>query len=435
MARFVKKKILRIIFETTSPLAIGSGYGVNTDNDVLVDSLGRPFIPGSAMAGVILSRIKSVCKDASWHDYFGYVENNTEIDGVPEIKESRLSFSDAILISDKNHITRRDFVALDSFKTAKVGAKFDIEVVEPGIKFASTIEQDYLEYGDEDYIERILDILKSDDIAFGMKTSRGLGRVILKKAGTKEFDFSLEKDVMDWLRFDVGKIETEDVGFCSGGNKSLLLGLELQGGISIRRYTTKAAKDKTKSVPDYEQLSEHFGDDVFPVMPGTSWAGAFIHQMKRNVPDSDMSKDKDGKDIYYFGYVNESTKQKQRSYVEFSETVIKGGIDKVMTRNAIDRFSGGTVGGALFTEKTHYGGTTTLKITFRKLKNADYSDAFRRALASVVADLHAGFMAVGGSTSIGRGIFKVTSVNGVNFAGTSEELYSKVIDILKEATK
>lgn len=78
-----------------------------------------------------------------------------------------------------------------------------------------------------------------------------------------------------------------------------------------------------------------------------------------------------------------------------------------MTRNAIDRFSGGTASGALFTEKTYYGGITKLVIAVKdKISTRQVN-----ALAAAIADLNYGYLSVGGLTSIGRGLFRITAIN------------------------
>ena len=49
-------------------------------------------------------------------------------------------------------------------------------------------------------------------------------------------------------------------------------------------------------------------------------------------------------------------KENRKSCIRFSESRIEGGKWVTYTRNAIDRFTGGTVDGALYTEKTYYNG-------------------------------------------------------------------------------
>ena len=110
-----------------------------------------------------------------------------------------------------------------------------------------------------------------------------------------------------------------------------------------------------------------------------------------------------------------------------------------MSRNAIDRFLGSTAEGALFTEKIYIGGETTLDIGFGDPYNTAvvYSDDFINALAATLTDLHEGYLAVGGATSVGRGIFSILEINGVklNEGKLEGETNSVVFDKLYETLK
>lgn len=69
-------------------------------------------------------------------------------------------------------------------------------------------------------------------------------------------------------------------------NKGLLeiiLSLKQEGGISIRRYTTTVQREGGNREPDYKQMSYIRGKNnkEIPVIPGTSWAGAFRHHINR----------------------------------------------------------------------------------------------------------------------------------------------------------
>ena len=78
----------------------------------------------------------------------------------------------------------------------------------------------------------------------------------------------------------------------------------------------------------------------------------------------------------------------------------------MVSRNAIDRFTGGCVENALFSEKIYYGGKTVLNI---KLKEKCTKE-FYKVLASTIMDLHMGFVALGGETSVGHGLFRVDKI-------------------------
>lgn len=441
-----KKVYYRIEFQLISAMNIGSGENSNSDKDIMKNSKGDPLIPGTSMAGVY----RSLLAEEEIKKYFGYVDtnnpkNNDELKAI----ESRVKIYDANLESKRNTlVVKRDGVGLDEYKTAKKGAKFDFEVIEPGAVFITFIEQDFFEETDSDIGEMIVDKWKKSGLKFGSKTMRGLG--LTKINSIKRAEFSINPLDSKWLDFDMyedkdwpeeRKKITDDNCHDEKSNNSLLkkgevhtikIGLKQKGGISIRKYTT-AVNTKGNTQPDYSQLTVTDNEKEKPLIPGTSWAGTFKHQMEKM--DKDSTK-------LLFGSTGEKSK------ISFSETIIDGATSKVITRNAIDRFSGGTVNGALYTEQTYYGGNTTLTITIPKKitiflpkedkqedseddkqedkkkqlkeeikgKTKELAECSVKALAASILDLRFGFMAVGGLTAVGRGLFEMTNllVDGVS---------------------
>lgn len=432
--RILKKKYYKITFELASPLAVGSGNNQYTDKDIVKDSKGNPYIPGSALAGINRSIFEN--NEELVNKYFGIIPKFNEIDKVNETKkakDSRIIFYDANMVNDdigRYHISKRDSVALDDYKTAIDGAKFDMEILEPGVKFITYMEQNF--YGNDQAIaDKIADIWMKQGIYIGAKTMRGYGAVKNVTIVTKEFKFDDKEAVTQWLEFDMysdSKWKDAETYFgdkATKDNKCVLeLKLKQEGGISIRRYTTQVSDNEKEALPDYGQLTVHEliadgKEKIVPVIPGTSWAGAFRHRMLYLVPDLDRK--------VYFGYLDEKKKEKAKSKIRFSETQLAGAKEKILSRNSIDRFSGGTANTALFTEKTYYGGTTTLKISVEK----KVDEKIKKALAAAIADLHNGFLAVGGLTSIGRGCFKIEAINGILIENQTE-VYQMVLDELEK---
>lgn len=395
--RILKKKYYKITFDLASPLALGSGDNENTDKDLMKDRKGNPFIPASSIAGVIKAGLKTKYKKLT-EKYLGDLNPNTgNEDSLQE--ESSILFYDATITGGEKHISVRDSVKLDEFKTAVKGAKFDMEVLEPGVTFTTFVEQSFTEDYEYDFgIEIAREFLSCP--VFGGKSTRGYGSIKNIVVKEKSFDLNNEANVNEWLAFDVF---SEDVKWneceMSGEDYSrrLAICLKQRGGISIRRYTTKVSTKDT-SEPDMEQLTLKNGS---PVIPGTSWAGALSHRME----EFGIKRNKKGS---IFGFVDKDSKA--RSKVVFGETVLSGCSYKVLSRNAIDRFTGGTVDGALFTEKTYYGGKGELVIKW--IDKEPIQKKERKALAAALTDLHYGFLAVGGETSIGRGLFSIESING-----------------------
>ncbi len=393
----------KLNFKTTSPLCIGSAVSRDTDKDVMLGGDGRPFIPATTIAG----RLRSLCPDAATeNELFGQM-----IPGKGSTK-SRVIVYDAFLKDGTPwEKAERDCVALNEYRVAEEGKKFDIQCVQPGCEFAGLIELEQQDSGCAKEVEKLLGALASEECRFGGKANRGFGRAELT-VYKKAFDWSDTKQRDAWLDFNP---RTGDYGSAplplkpaSPGRIVITLGLKLKGALSVRVYSTEAASGPDQdNLPDFVPFK--IGNDT--AMPGTGWAGAFRRRFGE-LGGEELEK-------AVFGYVEKRDKKTkaQASRIAFSETILAGGTDVVYTRNAVDRFSGKVKNGALFTEKTHYGGTGELTIVFRTDLKGD-SDAWykldeskaKRVLAACVADLARGYLAAGGLSSVGRGLFEVTSI-------------------------
>lgn len=450
--RIMKKRYLRFDIELVSSLSIGSGENDHTDHDVLVGADGTPFIPGSAVAGVIRHALTDLQQPGKALDprVFGRIGNEEGSHRPDDILESRIVTYD-IALRGQQVITTRDMVRLDDYKTAEQGAKFDMEAVEPGAVGTVIIEENLTEEDlsgvdpdtgrprsplDEDMavFRWIARAWQSGRIRFGAKTSRGYGAIKVREEDGQsafriaEFDMTMDTSAAAWLAFDpfddirsdgAWQQLTVDAGRIDETRIVLRLHQAEGSGISIRRYTT-ALPIGGISQPDSEQMTYHNADPEDPrdggdpVIPGTSWAGAFRHAMA-GMMEADETK-------ACFGDVNVASGNRTRSQIYFSESRItfdgrRSAHAKVYTRNAINRFSGGTKDGGLFTERTYYDGSTDLIITVRNRVLPQIC----HALASAIVDLDEGFLSVGGETAIGRGLFKVVGIeiNGENIAWTN----------------
>lgn len=438
------KKYVYIEFELTSPLSIGGGLAKETDKDVLRDSRGIPYIPASTLAGLY----RSYFTKEEQRGYFGYIDKNFgvaeekgKIDPQNiekkefEAKESRLIIYDAILInSDCFSVAIRNGVGLDDYKTSIDGAKFDYEIVEPGSRFWTAIEYNAEDEEDNKPIDVIMTLWKNEMVVVGGKATRGLGRMKPIFVKEKFFDLSNDSELDEWLRFDL-----YDKGYSGWDDwkrsfelSSDVVGIELtlkqESPLTVRVYTTEVSTEN-QTAPDYCQLVDKYykledGKTIYKdvvTIPGTSWAGVFRHNMKKYISNDDIdSNDRGDGLVDLFGgqalvtkkdrkgeEIGSKEEQLIKSHISFSETYFENAESQDFSRNAIDRFSGGASDGALYTERYYYGGDGgRLVITIPKSIKADQL----RALAATVADLHEGFIAVGGETSIGHGLFSIKSI-------------------------
>lgn len=482
MGQIIKKHYLKITFQLDSPLCVGSGRNDITDHDILRDGRGIPYIPGSAVAGVVreacYEAYQGIMEEETFKYYFGDAPINTgkEDNSEDKIIESRIIFFDAVLAEEKTkeaqnpqrpkyRIFQRDGVALNKYKSAKKQSKFDWEILEGNCLFNTFIEiseeklnadkEGNLTVNAEEVLINIARIWKNADISFGAKTTRGFGKIgnieILGKSFNLSPNIEEENNINDWLDFDIFNEASwkdaksyedmlellEEKKWTIIEKKKLSVKLRLEGGLSIRRYTTKC--DDEDLSPDQEQMTTLVSEKEVPVIPGTTWAGAIGHRMEELLEDSKMVKvpgDKNNaRKYYYFGVAKNN--EKVKSLICFSESRLTGGNFKLMSRNAIDRFLGSTVEGALFTEKIYIGGETALEISFSDPYHTavNYSEDFIKALAAALSDLHKGYLAIGGATSVGRGIFSITHINGKSLKDYEEdkiEIFDVIYKILKD---
>jgi len=396
----------KLKFTLLSPLSIGDSISVHSDKDVILDSRGLPVIPATSIAG----KIRSFSSEADRDKYFGVVKINTNPDNDKIIKQedSAIAFYDAEYDSkidekkgkwEKAIISIRDSVALDEYKTAKKGAKFDFQIVEPGAVFFGFVEAFTKEAADK------FQELLPKEIYLGSKTTRGYGKI---RIGYQFKEFRLiDTGLDDWLGFNMfcdneweeweekveGSIDRQD-----STKEKITINISLKqnnSGLSIRQYYIKPVDTKPDSA-DYGPLTLK---NNTPVIPGASWAGLFRHHMNDLLKDENLTNE-------FFGFVDPDKKKSSKSKITFGESILKGYTKKQLTRNAIDRFTNGTKDKALYTENTIYGGCTNLEIMIDK----GIKDEVIFALCATIMDIHYGYAALGGLTAVGRGLFSITGI-------------------------
>lgn len=406
--------------ELVSPLSVSSGKNEITDADVLVNGAGEFFVPGTSLAGVMRNYLETAKNEES---VFGYSKGQKG-------KMSSLFISDLYFTAQGEEqpvaiSSIRDNVELTDEKT--VNEKFDREIVESGARGILYInylvrqgesEQDY-----ENIIHTILRAFESGEIRIGSKKNRGFGRIKIKNiyirkfaysnSGSERKSFNLEswidfkkdfknlnnyekrEDFKNWL----DEFEPEVRKYIA-----LKVPLKLTGGISIRRYfanTKKNTEKKQKTKVDFEQICR----EQDAVIPGSSWNGAIRADIKAIFRELGVEEQHQQTLMHdWFGMVDKKHKTAKQSCIVIGESVIKGGEKLPITRNRINRLDASTKDKALYSEIAYFGGKTALEILVRKDEERSYK-ALLGMITLVIQDIQDGYLAIGGQTGIGRGIF------------------------------
>ena len=400
-----------------SPLLIGDGAGETSDNfrdvHVLKNRQGEPFIPGTSLCGVLrdwLSRTEA--------------DEVAEIFGDADAMQSSIQLEDIILEGGK--IIPRDGVRIDSMTgTGVEGGKYDFEVVERGAtgKLNLLINLRGVHASKENSKpEKIIGVVKlllkklSDGIRLGALTSKGFGLVVVENLNAGIYDFRKKADVAAWL---LGKNSPHKISPADNQNTAspqdfvVDATFKFNSSFIIRDYKVDAAdKAKNISAVTLKSLKDF-------VIPGTSLKGILRHRAeyiigKFNIDAAALEKlmgcsPKNGE------------KLKSRFIVAESYIAPENFAEVEHTRTKIDRFTGGTLQGTLFTTKPAYqkkDALPTLKLHF---EIRDASDAEAGLAIFLLRDLWLGHVAIGGEKSVGRGTVKGLSAE-INFKGATYKL-------------
>lgn len=443
--RICGRMCVELLGSLLSPMSIGSGESQQTDGDVVQNAAGKPFIPGSTVAGILRDYSRVMLGKERTEQLFGMEKGG--IPGSEADRQSRIFCYDACL--EQAELMVRDGVRLGESKTAIPQSKYELQAVERGARFRLRLEliqrKDCL-HTDSEEPEVISKALKeawkeeeqavrtwitgfqSGELRIGAKSRRGFGKVNLEQARVLCFNMTKKEEYRRWLEWDwdnsdafseAKDLETEGSERTPMLEEVLEIPLKIPYTLIIRNYNGTLGKNGDA---DYEHLTVSQRKEQ-AVIPGSSFAGAFRSYLaKLTASQAGISWKEAQKRLQpYFGTWTEENPKKLQPYsdtwteenqekltaskVVFEETLIKGGHRLPITRTAIDRFTGGTVSGALFEEVPWVGGTTTLCIRWKKAEDSKENAILCGLLLFAVYDLWDGFLTVGGETAVGRGIF------------------------------
>lgn len=450
---YTHRFLARFVIEAKTPLAVGSGEkDITTDALVATDVNGLPYIPGTAIAGVV----RSMIGEESAKTFFGYQVPNKKKDG----KGSEIIFTEAKILNSKSVVVDglkideidkdpllKEYKELPIRQHARIsekgvtvkGGKFDEQVVFAGTRFCFELEMvsDGTNYSD---FESVLSQVNNKTFRIGGGTRCGFGEIEVVEMQRAKLDLSRSNELELYL------------------DKSSDLSKEWNGWVDAETSKDVLSTDwqeyKLSLQPeDFFLFGSGFGDedvDMTPVkarkvvwedgvgrlsdkmvlIPATSVKGALSHRVafhwnKLNGYYAGNPEAKVGKDNFavktLFGSEGEKEGEGQlRGNVIFSDIIENRSVeDKILNHVAIDRFTGGAIDGALFSEKTTY--VTEKDKPFEMsilVKNEMLSKKDKKnvtvgeALEVALQDICKGMLPLGGGVNRGNGIFTGTLKRG-----------------------
>lgn len=402
---------------------IGSGEEESSDSDILRDSDGNVYIPGTSLAGVSRHFLETV--GINTDDIFGKIEVEKEDETD---YESKIKFFDAFATNEVSTSVRDSVRLVD--KISLDGSKFDYEIAEAGAEFIFKIELNTCSCEEKKICSYIINGFRNGDIRIGSKTTRGFGVVDIEDIKYLQLDLTNAEEVETYINLDrdwnivdkpfsaeeLEKARYEEV------YETIERDFSLKSFLFIRDYgsTKKVEGDDSKFV-DAQTLTNAKEN---PVIPGPSIAGVIRSHCRKILDKIGYKTEKERQDFIndLFGYeteVGEDGKLKRENEKKIKSNVLfkECELDKEnivflnRTRTAVDRFSGSALQtGALFTgniacrndNKNPEKITITVKIKkdFKEMKLA------KSLINTCLDDLGKGIIAIGGNTGIGAGIFE-----------------------------
>lgn len=402
MSSFDYDKIVKykVSAKTNSHLHIGSSNG--DKEDVLVDEAGTPYIQASTLAGLLRSVNDATNGKSSSNELFGYSLAGSSEDN----SRSRLRISDGIMEEEKIKLEIRPLVSIDR-KTgaAKKHFKSETTYVAAGVPFDFEI---YLYY-DENHenlktqTEKMLSVLEFNDIRLGSKKSSGAGSIGIKDIEYSIYDMKDGDDRKAWAR------ETKPMN---------QLVFEEDANVKQYKYTI-TVKAKTEGPLLVKSLySEGFGKDAEDngnirnangdyVIPGTSIRGSIRSQMEKIAAYLNKGNVIENS----FGKIDENNHDNSKPGNLLFTDVVVGHKEtnqevKNRTRIHIDKFTGGVMYGALFSEKNIIG-DMTIDI---KIADKNDPDATLGLLLFALRDLAVHSFNLGSGYATGKGFVDVSEI-------------------------
>jgi CRISPR/Cas system CSM-associated protein Csm3 (group 7 of RAMP superfamily) len=446
--------IARIVIEAKTPIAVSNGNSnMVTDSMVVTDVNGLPYIPGTSIAGVIRHAIgENVAKQ-----FFGYQNPEKSNDG----HGSEIIFTDAKMVSEDgnvidgmkldidwesdfyNHFKNlpiRQHVKINERGVTNNGSKFDEQIVFKGTRFCFEIEMVSDKKGS---FYKVIDELCSDDIRLGSGTRSGFGdfKVIKDQSITKELDLTKNEDLAFYLKtssnlsekWDGDTINTSVTEDKDSKYSKYELTLIPEDFFLFGSGMGDADADMTPAREDFivwEGNKGKFKTEAV-LIPATSIKGALSHRVafywNKNddrYADNDTSKEpmigSENPAVSALFGSDDSKNPKRGNALFFDIIEARDVVDKVLNHVAIDRFTGGAIDSALFTEKTIYGNDNVFCTSILVNSEVISDKTIGKPLESAMIDICKGLLPLGGGVNRGNGCFTGTLKRNGNIIYSKE---------------
>jgi len=464
--------IARLSLECATPLSIGTGGSDEAfDVELVRDANGLPAIPGSSLTGVIRHLLARVHGDAHSRSLFGFQDGGEgQVSAVEVswgcIQDSMGRTVDGLLLGaarnrlDDDPLLRfargtadtpvtRERVRINHRGSAANRGKFDRAILPAGYRFSAEIAMwsDGTDLPREDWSE-LLALLSHPEMRLGGATRSGLGAISIESIHERTFDLRKEREAFSNLARSVGDTSTLQLRTSTSASKGLpatfTLDLEPRHFWRIGRGDQPLSRGE-KEADDLPRLERRvvWTNGVGVLSEPTEWLlvpwsavkGAIAHRVAFHhnrlsgrfaddmEPDAIATYDKAEtneaiRDLFGFARNDRRIGGQSGQAGRLAANDVFVRIDpvhvKLLSHNAVDRFTGGVRKHMLFSEEVIWGLGFKMKIMLFPSREPEHSDPLAdKALRMALRDLGSGTLSIGAGAGDGHGFFQGSVVSEV----------------------
>ncbi|MCB1657859.1 MAG: hypothetical protein KDI39_06485 [Pseudomonadales bacterium] len=449
--------LLHVTLEAVSAHGVHTGRGDTTHDSLVVrDANGLPTLPGSSIAGVLRHAFTQMYDNAQANHLFGYI-NHTNSTGQASwltvawgmIHNSQNQPCEGLIknpqndellceLLDSKPIVRQR-VRLTEYGTAADTGKFDTTLIPAGARYTTLIG--YWCDGSTDSIDcwnKFLTLLQQPYVRLGKGTRSGSGLFNIIGLHHGQWDLRTSQGQQGYSQRPRTRTSTNGLtnilSNTSGQTCSMTMQLKAESAWRIgggERVVLNAPTTQDKE-PDLLPMHEpritwndgvaKLKDNESYLLPASAIKGALRHRvayhyycLNKIFVQADIKTSTDDCEAVkvLFGYALDN-KQAAAGIVAIHDVLIDSSKAKQMMHNKIDRFTGGVIDGALFSELVLWQTPITLKLDI--LGSPTICPNIKKALALALDDLANGWLPLGAGGSRGLGVFSDPTGQGAQWS-------------------
>ncbi len=454
--------IARVTVEAITPLVIGTGDANNiTDQVIATDCNGLPYIPGTALAGVLKHSFNS-------NEQFGNEEQCSRlfftegklVDPAGNVIDGRLDNQninwDNKYFNTLSNLPIREHVSISDRGIALDTAVFSHQILPKGYRFCFEIElqsnkgSDF--ENDNKFFNDLLTHIYKNGIRVGSKTRGGYGllKVVVKEVAEKVvnegiqycfLDLTQKNDLLKYIAKSGNLSNTDfwkDIAYKEFKDNNSTLSYEItiyelspadfflfSTGLGDKQDEHIDFTPRKEPVIVWENNKLQRIEEQY-VIPASSIKGALSHRVAFHYnrliapTNQELTTGSENEAVKaLFGYSEGSNACAGSVYISDIFISNNSVSKKKMHHVMIDRFTGGaTKDGALFSEHVLWGSNCSFELEIIRPKKitSENSDYINKAFDLAIQDLCNGYLPLGGGVNRGNGVFtKKLSDNDNNY--------------------